>query len=177
MDEGVLMKLPVLVVILFWTVLSAGQSVQVSSEKGAVTLSVSAQKAYEIMASEKKTPVLTVQCSQKGKKMMHLVTFSPGGAVAEDKAENAPRNGEIWLDAVVNGKKRVTSWIPYGDTITFAYYGKSEPERIQFLQLLLDSPSFSIEFTPFLTGNPITSTFDLSQLREELNNHPECAMQ
>lgn len=77
------MKQSALVAILFWAVLSAGQSVHVSSEKGAVTLSVSAQKSYEIMASVKKTLVLTVECSQKGKKMMHLLTFSRGGAVAE----------------------------------------------------------------------------------------------
>jgi hypothetical protein len=70
----------------------------------------------------------------------------------------------------------VTNWIPYGDTATFAYYGKTEPERLTFIQSILGSPAVSIEFKPFLTGTPVTSSFDLSKLRDEMDKHPECAL-
>lgn len=171
------MKLLIVGAMIFWANLGVCQTVHTTLQKGGVSMSLSADKAYEIMASEKKTPTLTVQCAHKGKKSMHMVLFSPGGAIAEDKAEDAPRSGELSLDVTVNGKKKPMDWIPYGDTVTFAYYGKTEPERVQFLQALLSSPTISFDFTPFLTGTPITSTFDLSQLREEVSQHPECAMQ
>lgn len=170
------MKLLVVSAMMLWATLSVSQTVHVSHAKGGLTLSVSAQKSYDMMASEKKTPVLTVQCAEKGKKTMHMVLFSPGEAIGEDKAEDAPRSGELYLDTTLGGKKDSTPWIPYGDTVTFAYYGRTEPERIQFLRLLLDSPTISFDFTPFLTGTTITSTFDLSQLRQQVTQHPECAM-
>ena len=170
------MKLSIVVSVVLCAVLAAGQEVTESKGKGGTALSVSAQKSYDILSSEKKTPTLAVQCAQKGKKNTHLVTFSPGGSISEDNPEDAPKNGTITLHITMAGKKRVTSWIPWGDTVTFAYYGKTEPERVEFLKTLLDSPSITFEFTPFLTGTPVTSTFDLSQLKEEVKNHPECTI-
>ena len=59
---------------------------------------------------------------------------------------------------------------------SYAYVGKTEPERIHFLQSLLNAPAVSIEFTPFLTGIPASSTFDLTGLRTEFDKHPECTI-
>jgi hypothetical protein len=172
------MKMPgVIVAVILWTVLSSGQEVKVTPGKDSVALSVSAQKPYDILASEKKIPVLSVQCSQKGKKSAHLVIFTTGGALAESDAEAGPKNGAFALHMVVGGKEQKTEWIPYTDPITYAYYGKSEPERVAFLQLLLSAPTASISFTPFLTGATATSVFDLSKLRDEIKSHPECAVQ
>ena len=69
----------------------------------------------------------------------------------------------------------MTAWVPYGDTVTFTYFGKNEPERLKFIQSLLSSGVVSIEFKPFLTGVPTTSVFDLSKLRDEMDKYPECA--
>ncbi len=152
-----------------------GQNVDVSGGKGSVTLSINAQKTYNLLASEKQQPVLTIQCTVKGKKLVHLVMFSANGALTEADPSSTPKNGAITLHTVIGGKKEATQWIPYGDAVTFAFYGKTEPERVEFLHQLLSAPSASIEFTPFLTGNPTTSIFDLSQLPEEIAKHPECS--
>ena len=164
----------ILVAVMLWTLLGLGQEVKVTPGKYSVALSISAQKPYEILAGEKKVPVLSVQCSLQGKKAGHLVIFTAGGALAEGDAESAPKNSAITLHMMVGGKEQVTEWIPYNDPITYAYYGKTEPERAAFLQLLLSAPTASIKFTPFLTGATATSVFDLSKLRDEVNSHPEC---
>ncbi len=169
------MKMPgVMVAVMLWTLLGSGQEVKVTPGKDSVALSVSAQKAYDILTSEKKVPVLSVQCSLRGKKAGHMVIFTAGGALAEGDAESGGKNGAITLHMTVGGKEQATHWIPYNDPITYAYYGKTEPERAAFLQLLLSAPTASINFTPFLTGATATTVFDLSKLREEVNNHPEC---
>ena len=168
------MKLLWLAALVGFSVLVPAQEVDVSGGKGSVVLSINAQKTYNLMTSEKKQPVLTVQCTMKGKKPMHLVTFTAIEALAEGDPETAPKNGAITLHTVIGGKKGATLWIPYGDTVTFAYYGKTEPERVEFLHQLLTAPTASIEFTPFLTGSPETSIFDLSQLKEEIAKHSEC---
>ena len=59
---------------------------------------------------------------------------------------------------------------------SFDFVGKTEPERISFLPVLLSVPTVSIGFTPFLTGTSTSSTFDLTGLRTEFDKHPECAM-
>ena len=100
--------------------------------------------------------------------------FSAGESVAEDNAETRPKNGEITFTTELKGSKERTNWIPYGDAITYAFYGKTEPERVKFLQLLLASPTFSVEFTPFLTGQALRSEFDVTKLRAEIIQHPEC---
>ena len=172
------MKMPgVIVVAMFWALLCSGQDVKVTADKGSVTLSVSAQKQYEILASERKLPVLSVVCTQKGKKNTHLVIFTAGEVLAENDAESAPKDKSFTLHAAVGGKTQITTWIPYTDPITYAYYGKTEPERVSFLQVLLSAPTASIEFTPFLTGATATSVFDLSKLGDEVKTHPECAFQ
>ena len=172
------MKMPrMTVAVMLLAVLSSAQEVKVTPGKDSVALSVSAQKPYDILTSEKQVPVLSVQCSLKGKKAAHLVIFTAGGALAEGDAESSPKNGAVSLHMVVGGKEQVTEWIPYNDPITYAYYGKTEPQRVAFLQLLLSAPTASVKFTPFLTGATATSVFDLSKLRDEVNSHPECAVQ
>lgn len=172
------MKMPGLIVaVMLWTLLGSGQEVKVTPGKDSVALSISAQKPYDILSSEKKIPVLSVQCSLKGKKAAHLVIFTAGGAVAESDPDSRAKNGAFSLHMTVGGKEQKTEWIAYNDPITYAYYGKTEPERVAFLQLLLSAPTASINFTPFLTGATATSVFDLSKLRDEVNSHPECALQ
>ncbi len=148
------------------------QEVEVSTSKSAVILSVNAQKSYDLMSGEKKTPVLSVECALKAKKAGHVITFAPGGAVIEDK----PEGQQVSFTVSMGGAKHVTTWVNYGDTVTFAYFGKQEPERVQFIKMLLDAGMVSIDFSPFLTGQTIRSTFDLSKLRAEMASHPECAL-
>jgi hypothetical protein len=162
--------------ILFLAILSFGQDVRTSPVKGGVNVSITANQPYEVMSGQKKTPVLSIECTQnqKASKVMHLVMFSAGENVAEDNAETRPKNGEIHLNSILGGNKETTNWIPYGDAVTYAFYGKTEPERAKFLQLLLASPTFSVEFTPFLTGNIMRSDFDIVKLKAEVIQHAEC---
>ena len=164
--------------ILLLAIFSVGQDVTSSPVKGGVNVSITANHTYEVMSGQKKKAVLSVECTQnqKGTKAVHLVMFSAGESVAEDNAENRPKSGEIHLNTKMAGSRETTNWIPYGDAVTYAFYGKTEPERIKFLQLLLASPTFSVEFTPFLTGNTTTSDFDIVKLKAELMQHAECAI-
>lgn len=174
MNQGCAVRLPALVTILFWTLFCTGQDVHTSLVKDGVNVSITANKPYEVMSGQGKRAVLSVECSQKAGKAMHLVMFSAGESVAEDNAETRPKNGEITFTTELKGSKERTNWIPYGDAITYAFYGKTEPERVKFLQLLLASPTFSVEFTPFLTGQALKSEFDVTKLRAEIIQHPEC---
>ena len=169
------MKMSGLVAILLWSLLGVGQEVHVSPGKNSVVLSVAAQKPYSLMSGEEKKPVLAVECALKGKKTVHILKFLPGGMLAEDNPESSAKGGELVFEMTMGGTKESTTWIPYGDTESYAYYGKTEPERLKFIQDMLGSPSASIEFKPFLTGVSTTSVFDISKLRGEMDKHPECA--
>ena len=59
-----------------------------------------------------------------------------------------PKNGEIHLNTVLGGNKETTNWIPYGDAVTYAFYGKTEPERVKFFNPLASphSPWSSLRF-------------------------------
>ena len=164
-----------LVAIVLWSSLCLGQEVHVSRGKNTVVLSVSAQKKYQLMSGEEKLPTLSVECAHKGKKTGHNVKFSPGGSLVEENFEVDAKPGQLTFNMTIGGTKQITAWVPYGDTVTFTYFGKSEPERMKFIQSLLSSGSVSIEFKPFLTGVPTTSVFDLSKLGAEMDKYPECA--
>jgi hypothetical protein len=148
----------------------------VSSEKGVTTLSVTAQKPYKLMASgQARSPVLSVSCQLKGKKIVHEITFSPGGILTEQEYSTFGASATLTLQMTFGEHKQPTIWVAHGDIQSFDY-GKTEPERIQFLQTLLSVPSVTLEFTPFLTGVPDSSTFDLTGLHTEFDKHPECSM-
>jgi hypothetical protein len=154
-----------------------GQEVHVTSDKGIVTLCVAAQKPYSLVASgPPKTPVLSVSCQQKGKKFSHIITFSPGGILTEQEYSTFGSSASLVLETTIGEHKQPTTWVSHSGLQNFDYVGKTEPERIQFLQALFSVPSVSIAFTPFLTGTPTSSTFDLTELRAEFDKHPECAM-
>jgi hypothetical protein len=171
-------KLLVLVAILVCSCLSSAQQVDVSQVKGGIALSVSAQKGYKILSSEEKVPVLSVECIHKGKKISHVLVFSPGGEMAQpDSSFGASSNAPESVSLIIDGKTQATNWVPYGETASFAYVGKTEPERMQMIHSLLSASTVSLQFKPFLTGTTVTSTFDLTNLREELNKRPECAEQ
>ncbi len=154
-----------------------GQDVHVSSDKGVTTLSVTAQKAYVLMGSgQSRFPVLSVLCQQKGKKIAHEITFSPGGILTQQEYSTFGGSATLTLQMTAGAHKQSTNWVAHGDIQSFGYYGKTEPERIQFLQILLSAPTISLEFTPFLTGVPASSTFDLTGLRTEFDKHPECSL-
>jgi hypothetical protein len=164
-----------------WSPNLLGQDVQVTSDKGVTTLSVKAQKAY--VAGQSKTPMLSVVCQQKGKKIVHAIVFAPEGFVTEQEVSSFGNSTSLDLEMTIGEHKQATNWvhqnfqsfksINYG---SYDYVGKTEPERIQLLQSLLSVPTVSIAFTPFLTGIPASSTFDLTGLRTEFDKHPECAM-
>jgi len=155
-----------------WSFLCMGQEVHVARGKNSVVLSVLAQKPYSLMSGEGKTATLSVECDHKGKKTAHLLKFSPGGSLVEDSPE---KGVQVTLNMTIGGIKQTTTWVDYGDSITFVYLGKDDPERLRFIQSLLNSGAVSIEFIPFLTGVPATSVFDLSKLRNEVDKSPECA--
>lgn len=170
------MKLSGWLAILLWSVQGVGQEVHVSPGKNGVALSVTAQKPYSLISGEEKRPALVVECALKNKKPVHVLKFLPGGMLADDNPEGNAKGGEMVFNMTLGATKEATAWIPYGDTESYAYYGKTEPERLKFIQELLGSTTVSIEFKPFLTGSPTTSIFDVSKLREEMDKHPECAM-
>ncbi len=160
-----------------WSSSLLGQEVHVTSDKGVTTLSVMAQKPYGLIVSgQAKTPVLSVVCQQKGKKILHTIAFSPGGIVTEQEYSTFGKSASLVLEMTIGEHKQSTTWVAQNNLQFFDYMGKTEPERIQFLQALLSVPTVSIDFTPFLTGTPTSSTFDLTGLRTELDKHPECAM-
>jgi len=159
----------------FWSPNLLGQDVHVTSDNGVITLSVMAQKPY--VSGQAKTPVLSVVCQQKGKKIAHAITFSPGGVLTQQDYSSYGKSSSLVLKVTIGGNKQLTTWVSQDNPFqSFDYVGKTEPERIQFLQALLSVPTVSIDFTPFLTGTPTSSTFDLTGLRTEFNKHPECAM-
>lgn len=154
-----------------------GQDVHVTSDKGVITLSVMAQKSYGLIVSgQPKTPVLSVVCQQKGKKITHAITFLPGGILTEQEYSTFGKSASLVVEMTIGGHKQSATWVSQGNLESFDYFGKTEPERLQFLQALLSVPTVSIAFTPFLTGTPASSTFDLTGLRTEFDKHPQCAM-
>ena len=153
-----------------------GQDVHVASDNGVTTLSVMAQKPYAaIVAGQAKTPALSVVCRQKGKKIAHAITFSPGGILTEQEYSTFGSSASLVLEMTIGEHKQSTTWVSDENLQSFHYVGKTEPERIQCLQALLSASTVSINFTPFLTGTPVSSTFDLTGLRTEFAKHPECA--
>jgi hypothetical protein len=164
------------VAIVLWSSLCVGQEVHVSRGNGTVALSVAAQKPYSLATGQEKLPTLTVECVHKGKKTGHTIAFSAGGALVEDTDMDAKGAQQIFK-MTIGGTTQTTGWVPYGDTITYAYFAKTDAERVKFIQALLNSGKVSVEFKPFLTGAPTTSVFDLSKLRAEMDKSPECAMQ
>jgi hypothetical protein len=160
-----------------WSPSLWGQGVHVTSNKGVVTLSVMAQKPYTLIASgQTKTPVLSVVCQQKGKKTVHAITFSPGGILTDQEYSTFGSSASLVLVMNIGGHEQSATWVSQGNLQSFDYVGKTEPQRTQFLHVLLSVPTISIDFTPFLTGTPTSSTFDLTELRTEFDKHPECAM-
>jgi hypothetical protein len=164
-----------------WSPNLLGQDVHVTSDKGVTTLSVRAQKPY--VAGPTKTPVLSIVCQLKSKKIVHAITFSPEGFLTEQEYSTFGSSTSLVLEMTIGGQKQSTNWVHQNDksfqstaSHAFDYVGKTEPERAQLLQALLSAPTVSIAFTPFLTGIPTSSTFDLTGLRTEFDNHPECAM-
>ena len=153
----------------------AAQELHVTAENGIVTMSVAAQKSYTLLAAgAPKTPVLAVICQKKGKKTGHVITFSPGGILKEQELSTFGNSASLLLSTKLGEQTLSTHWIAYGNVETFTYYGKTEPERLAFVHALLNSPNITIEFTPFLTGAPTSSTFDLTGLPAEFDRHPEC---
>lgn len=163
-----------LVAIVLCSSLCLGQEVIVSRGKDTVVLSVSAQKPYQLMSGEQKLPTLSVECTQKGKKTAHLLKFLPAGTLAGDLEADA-KGGPRTFTMTIGGTKQITTWVGYGDAVTFSYFAKTDAERLQFIQSLLNAGKASIEFKPFLSGASTTSVFDLSKLRAEMDKYPECA--
>ncbi|MFI5116191.1 MAG: hypothetical protein ACHP8B_05770 [Terriglobales bacterium] len=168
------MKVSAFVAIVLWSSLCLGQEVHVSRGNGTVSLSVAAQKPYQLMSGEQKLPTLSVECTQKGKKTGHLLIFLPGGTLAEDLEVDA-KGGQRPFAMTIGGTREITAWVGLGDAVTFSYFAKTDAERLKFIQSLLNAGKVSIEFKPFLSGTPTTSVFDLSKLRGEMDKYPECA--
>ncbi len=166
-------KLPGLVVILLCSLLTAAQEVHVSSIKGGIVLGVHAQKSYQLMPGQERGAVLSIECLHKGSKVSHLLIFSPGGTVVPDSPDANEKSGQAFTMTIA-GTRQETAWVPYVDPETFAYFAKTEPERLQFIQTVLRSGTVAIEFKPFLSGVPTTTSFDVSKLEEEMSRHTEC---
>jgi hypothetical protein len=147
------------------------QEVHVRESKDNVSLSITAKRSYQLMAGRANLPILTVGCAQRGKKAGHIVLFQPGTPLAEESDNSGLQTMSVTVD---NHPPVEAGWIPYGDTVTFAYYGKTEPERLAFIHLLQNSTTLGIEFQPFLTGMSVTSHFSLDKLRDEITKRSEC---
>ncbi|MFZ0311325.1 MAG: hypothetical protein WAL85_01340 [Candidatus Korobacteraceae bacterium] len=167
------MKMAGLVAILLWSLPGMAQEMHVSQGKGIVVLSVWALKPYQLMSGEEVVPIFAVDCIQKGKKISHLLKFLPGGLLVEESSDISAKSGESVFSMTINGTKQITEWTS-SDPSTFVYDAKTDADRVNFIQSLLNSGSVSIEFKPFLNGATTTSKFDLGKLREEMAKHPEC---
>ncbi len=158
------------------SLLSMGQQVDVSVNKGDVVLTIPALKPYQLIGREM-LPMLTVECTVKGKKTAHLVKFSPGGTLGQENLDAPAVGAHVTLETTINGTKQATVWTQFGDAISFIYFAATDAERTVFMHSMLSSPTFSVEFKPFLTGIPTTAVFDITKLHEEAIKHPECGMQ
>ena len=87
-------------------------------KSGSISLTVTSQQSYSIMTNQKVSPTLSIICAVKNKKGGHLITFTANGMLTEGDIGTTPRNGEIGLTMVINGKKEDTTWIPYTDVAT-----------------------------------------------------------
>src|SRR5690242_2206893 len=86
---------------------AAQEEVTVSHIKGGIVMSIPAQKAYQLMPGEEKTPTLAVECLlHKDKKGSHLVLFMPGGTLATE----APGDTSLRLVLTFDGTRHVTPW-------------------------------------------------------------------
>jgi len=151
------------------------QEVHVSRDSNGVALGVMAQEPYKLLAGNQKMPGLLLDCAQRGKKSEHHLSFFPGGPVLNyDSRIIADRQPPLFY-MTINGTRTLTVWTAYRDMVSFTYSARTEKERMKFIQSLLDSVVVSIEFAPQV-GLPTTSTFDLSKLRTEINNYPECTV-
>ena len=156
----------------------SAQEVHVSAQNGIVTLTAPAQKPYTLMgSSQSRVPILSLACQRKGKKSGHSIVFSPGSALAQKQFSTFGSTATVSLEITLEGHRQATAWVSAGSADDYAYFGKTEPERVQFLQALWRASALTIEFTPFLTGIPVSSTFDLTTLRAEFDKHPECTME
>src|SRR5512135_715396 len=79
----------------------SGQDVHVTSENGVTTLGVAAQKPY--VSGQPKTPVLSVVCQQKGKKVVHAIRFSPGGTLMEQENSSFGTSTSLVLKMTIGG--------------------------------------------------------------------------
>jgi hypothetical protein len=156
--------------------LCLAQEVHVSPIKNGVLITVPAQKTYHlVLGQEEKTAHLGVECLHKGKVNTHLPLFMPGGSILEDSSEFGG-GGEQDLAMTLDGHKQVTPWVGYDkSTVVFTYAAHTEADRMQMIQSMLRSSPVSVEFKPFLTGQPTTVVFDLEPVRTEMAKHPECA--
>ncbi len=151
----------------------SAQELQTAYIKNGILLTVPAQK-YQLLPGQERTPQLGVQCIHKGKKSLQVVIFLPGGSLVSDNPEAGNKAGEM-IAMSVKGEKIVVPWVGLNEDIGFAYTPTLQAE--QLLHSLLESQTVSLEFRPFLTGTPITSTFDVHSLHEVLSHHPECVAQ
>ena len=97
-----------------WSPNLLGQDVHVTSDNGVITLSVMAQKPYALIFSgQPKTPVLSVVCQQKGKKIAHAITFSPGGILTEQEYSSFGNSASLVLEMTIGGHKQSTTWVSH----------------------------------------------------------------
>ena len=90
------MKTAGFVAIILWSLLSMGQEVHVTQGKGAVELSVSAQKPYQLMSGERKVPILRCGLHPERKEVSHLLKFLPGGFLVEDGSDISAKSRDLF---------------------------------------------------------------------------------
>jgi len=154
--------LPTAFLIVLSSCLCIGQEVHVTRAEGIVMLTVNAQEPYSSFTGEQKSPYLAVACSKKGKNVEHKLLFSPQSAVVEYSSA-APST----FDMTINGASQSILWDSVNDIKHFTYPG-NEKVRLKFINLLLDSGSVYIRYTPAYVAPPPTSGFDLSKLRDAI---------
>src|SRR5271157_4348864 len=110
-----------------WSPSLWGQDVHVTTDNGIITLSVMAQKPYALIVSgQTRTPVLSVVCQQKGKKIAHAIMFSPGGLVTEQEYSTFGKSASLVLEITIGEHKQSATWVAQGNLQSFDYVGKTE---------------------------------------------------
>lgn len=161
------------------------QQVQVKSgvnpmdEESFVQLSVNALTPYTLSFGSPFTPVLQVQCKQKGSTRKLDVYFLSGGVdprstyVTKSFFSTAPYSTDLRVK-MDNGKPFTGIWGVMNDNSTLAYTVTNGKSKDGFVKDILKAGVVYIEFRPNASTANVVAEFDVRGLQPEYAKHQEC---
>jgi hypothetical protein len=137
-----------------------------------VQLSVNALSPYTLSIGGEFTPVLQVQCKEKGSTRKLDVFFQSGGVdprstyVTKSFFSTAPYSTEL--------RVKMDSGKPSADGSMLAYTVTNGKTKDGFVKDILKAEVLYIEFRPNGSASNAVAQFDVSSLQPEFAKHPEC---